>query len=129
MPLTAMAGFMCLRLEPRPVAAMFSLRLICPAMPTVHSRRNLGYWPDGGLAYVPALEPVSAAGALPACSTGAMDTADRRAIRGQSVRLSANSRRPERRSTDCQTILTVGVAGWKSSLTCWFVEPPYGIEP
>jgi hypothetical protein len=49
----------------------------------------------------------------PACSTNAIRHADRRAIGGQSVRLSANSPRPERRSTDGQTIFTVSFAGWK----------------
>jgi hypothetical protein len=33
MPLTAIAGFMCWPLETQPLAAMVSLRLICPAMP------------------------------------------------------------------------------------------------
>ena len=53
----------------------------------------------------------------PACSTVAIRHADRRAIRGQSVRLSANSPhnspRPGRRSTDGQTISTAGLTGWK----------------
>ncbi len=51
----------------------------------------------------------------PVCSTDAIHHAGQRAIGGQFVRLSANSPRPERRSTDGQMILTVGPAGWKSA--------------
>jgi hypothetical protein len=42
----------------------------------------------------------------PGCSTRAFATPDRRVIENQSVRLSANSPRPERRSNDGQLILT-----------------------
>ena len=43
--------------------------------------------------------------ARPGCSTRAFAAPDRRVIDSQSVRLSANSLRPERRSTDGQVIL------------------------
>jgi hypothetical protein len=41
----------------------------------------------------------------PGCSTTAFAAPDRRVIESQSVRLSANFPRPERRSTDGQVIL------------------------
>ncbi len=73
----------------------------------------LSYWPDAVLLMRRALNRCQPQVRSPACSTGAVDTADRHAIRGQPVRLSANSLRPERRSTDGQTILKVDPAGWK----------------
>jgi hypothetical protein len=48
---------------------------------------------------------------------------------GQAMPLSAYDRRSEQRSDDGQMILQAVATAQKPSLTCDFVEPPYGIEP
>jgi hypothetical protein len=106
-----MADFMRRRLEPRPVAAMF---VLLEAHLPSDARRAVLTEPEllarRGLACAPGIDRYQPQVRSPACSADAMDTADRRAIGGQSVRLSANPLRPERRSTDGQTILTAGTA-------------------
>ena len=103
---------MCRRLEPRPGGDV-----LFEAYLSGDARRPrlqiLSYWPDEVLLMRRARTGAARRYTPPACSTGAVDTADPSAIRGQPVRLSANSLRPERRSTDGQTILKVSLAGWK----------------
>src|SRR5262245_16144105 len=84
-------------------------------MPAVPDDRNLSFWPQRPCP-APSLGSISGAAALPACSTQRERHAGRCAIGGQSVRLSANSPRPERRSADGQMILTVGPADRKPKL-------------
>jgi hypothetical protein len=93
---------------------MISSRLIRLVMPPSPTDRNLSSWPEGAPA--PRSGSISAAGALPRLFNQRERHAGRRAIDGQSVRLSANSPRPERRSTDGQMILTVTPAGRKPRL-------------
>ena len=56
-------------------------------------------------------------------------TLNRPAIESQSVRLSANSARPARRSTDGQAILDGQPSAWELSSDLGFCGAPYGIEP
>lgn len=104
MPLTATAGFTCRRLEPRPGGdVLFEAYLTGYARrprltePELLARRVLPMPRAPNLHQPQARSPV--------CSTRTMDTADPGAIGGRPVRLSANSLRPERRSTDGQVIL------------------------
>ncbi len=125
MPLTVVADFsrVCWYLS-GPVAAVPS-RVISAAVTDVPADRDR----SEPLARRPVRGPDPGPQELSVCSTDAIRHADRRVIGGQSVRLGANSLRPELRSTGGQTILTVNVADWKPAPNLLFVEPPYGIEP
>jgi len=68
-----------------------------------------------------------------ACSISISTTSNPHDTESQSVRLTASFLRQcqcqERRSVDGQMILKMHDASRNPGLTCWFVEPPYGIEP
>jgi hypothetical protein len=112
MPLTAMTDLWCVSLDP----ASRGDDLLKAHAPGDARRpptgRNLSSWPEGPCP-APSRGSISAAGALPRLFNQRERHAGRRAIGGQPVRLSANSRRPERRSSDGQMILTGAPAGRK----------------
>src|SRR5690242_2764069 len=88
-------------------------RFIRPVMPAVPDSSEPELLATVALPLHRACGSISAAGALPRLFNQRERHAGRRAIGGQSVRLSANSRRSERRSTDGQMILTAAPAGRK----------------